>query len=227
LFLQQGKNYELINVYDIFYIIGGTILFLSVSLVCLPEILNLLKRTSILRSFDEELIGYTLLVCLVIVSLAKLLQVNMVFGALVAGLVIGRLQGLKSGPVKENITSISSWFFVPIYFALVGLQMDLPSSFDGNLIFSFFLFTSIVKILSVALFVKITKESWLNALDFGMTMNARGGPGIVLASVVFSAKIIDEKLFVALVLTSILTSLISGIWLLWRRDVITRDNYFT
>ena len=50
--------------------------------------------------------------------------------------------------------------------------------------------------------------------------------GIVLASVVFAAEIIDEKLFVALVLTSILTSLISGIWLLWRRDVIINNNNF-
>ncbi len=227
LVIQQGKSYELIDLYDVLYVIGGTVLFVCISLIFLPKILDLLKRTSILRSFNDELIGYTLLICLVIVSLAKLLQVNMVFGALVAGLVIGRLQGLKSEQIKENITNISSWFFVPIYFAMVGLQMDLPSSFDGNLIIMFFLFTSIVKILSVALFIKITKETWLNALDFGMTMNARGGPGIVLASVVFAAEIIDEKLFVALVLTSILTSLISGIWLLWRRDVIIRNNYFT
>ena len=78
LVIQQGKSYELIDLYDIFYVIGGTVLFVCISLIFLPKLLDLLKRTSILRSFNDELIGYTLLICLVIVSLAKLLQVNMV-----------------------------------------------------------------------------------------------------------------------------------------------------
>jgi Kef-type K+ transport system membrane component KefB len=47
-------------------------------------------------------------------------------------------------------------------------------------------------------------------------MNARGGPGIVLASITFSEKIIDAEMFVALVLASIITSLFADIWLRYR-----------
>jgi Kef-type K+ transport system membrane component KefB len=58
------------------------------------------------------------------------------------------------------------------------------------------------------------------ALDYGISMNARGGPGIVLASLAFDAKIIDSALFTTFVLISLVTSAIAGLWLRLRKDAI-------
>lgn len=44
-------------------------------------------------------------------------------------------------------------------------------------------------------------------------MNARGGPGIVLASTAYVAGIINETFFVSLVMLSVVTSPLSGSWL--------------
>jgi hypothetical protein len=44
-------------------------------------------------------------------------------------------------------------------------------------------------------------------------MNARGGPGIVVASTAFAAGIIDSNFFAVLILLAILTSLAAGAWL--------------
>lgn len=44
-------------------------------------------------------------------------------------------------------------------------------------------------------------------------MNARGGPGIVLATVAYSAQIISVEFFTVLILTTMLSSLIAGYWL--------------
>jgi hypothetical protein len=44
-------------------------------------------------------------------------------------------------------------------------------------------------------------------------MNARGGPGIVLASVAFDAKIINDEFYVALVMLAVVTSMFAGSWL--------------
>ena len=46
-----------------------------------------------------------------------------------------------------------------------------------------------------------------------MAMNARGGPGIVLASTAYAAGIINQTFFVSLVLLSVITSLLAGSWL--------------
>jgi Kef-type K+ transport system membrane component KefB len=52
-----------------------------------------------------------------------------------------------------------------------------------------------------------------DAVDVGVSMNARGGPGIVLATVAFEAGIIAASLFTAFVITAILTSQLAGWWL--------------
>jgi hypothetical protein len=44
-------------------------------------------------------------------------------------------------------------------------------------------------------------------------MNARGGPGIVLATIVYEAGIISPSLFTAFVITAVVTSQVAGWWL--------------
>jgi hypothetical protein len=50
-------------------------------------------------------------------------------------------------------------------------------------------------------------------INLAITTNARGGPGIVLASVAFDAGIISPKFYTALVLAAIVTSQMAGAWL--------------
>jgi hypothetical protein len=46
-----------------------------------------------------------------------------------------------------------------------------------------------------------------------LATNARGGPGIVLASVAFGAGIVSEQFYTSLVLLAIVTSVVTGSWL--------------
>jgi hypothetical protein len=53
----------------------------------------------------------------------------------------------------------------------------------------------------------------LDLFNLAITTNARGGPGIVLASVAFDAGIISSKFYTTLVVAAVLTSQIAGAWL--------------
>jgi Kef-type K+ transport system membrane component KefB len=183
-----------------------------------PTLVRLAGRLVIDRIPEDALLGYTLLVCLILVSVASVLEVNVVFGALLAGLVIGRFRAPQLEIARGAITNVSAWFFVPIYFSLVGLQMNLQADLDMPLLLTFLVASSAIKVASVVLTTRSAAGSWAHALDFGLVMNARGGPGIVLASLAYAAEIIDQRLFVALVMTSILTSLFAGMWLRRRLD---------
>jgi hypothetical protein len=46
-----------------------------------------------------------------------------------------------------------------------------------------------------------------------VALNARGGPGIVLASVALDARIISPSFYSSLVLLAVVTSLVAGSWL--------------
>jgi len=217
--LQQG---QILHGGDLLLTILATLAFTVFAILAAPTLVRLAGRLVIERSPDDALLGYTLLVCLALVSVASVLEVNIVFGALLAGLVIGRFRAPQMEVVRGAITNVSAWFFVPIYFSLVGLQMDLQSHLDLGLLLTFLLASSVIKVASVVLATRTAAGSWSHALDFGMVMNARGGPGIVLASLAYAANIIDQYLFVALVMTSILTSMLAGVWLRQRLDKDTR-----
>ena len=77
----------------------------------------------------------------------------------------------------------------------------------------FLLFACGAKSLSVYAGARLAKESHAGARNLAVAMNARGGPGIVLASVAFDAAIVNEGFYVILVMLAIVTSLIAGSWL--------------
>jgi Kef-type K+ transport system membrane component KefB len=219
---QQG---EIVNTVDLVVVLGTTVAFAVFVILLAPTVVRALGKFVITRFSNDSLLGYTLLFCVALVSFASFLKVNIIFGALLAGLVVGRFANYKMDTIKKSISSIAIWFFVPIYFALVGFKLNLIAHLDPILLIVFFIGSSIIKITSVSLLSKSSCKSWLHSVDFGIVMNARGGPGIVLASLAYSANIIDENLLVVLVLTAILTSLFAGLWL---RNRIQKDgNLFT
>ncbi len=54
-------------------------------------------------------------------------------------------------------------------------------------------------------------------MNFAITMNARGGPGIVLATVAYAANIINVEFFTILILTTMLSSMIAGYYLRYQQ----------
>lgn len=204
------------NAAGIARVIAITVAFVLASFFIAPAGVRAIRRWVIGKFSEASLTGYTMLLCLIFVAAASLLDVNIVFAALVAGLVMTRFPSRHLAPVRQHIADIAIWFFVPIYFALVGQRLDLAHQFDGALTVLFIGASTAVKLASCTIAARTANIDWIRALDYGIAMNTRGGPGIVLASVAHVAGIIDDRMFTALVLASILTSLATGLWLRWR-----------
>lgn len=204
------------NAAGIARVIAITVAFVLASFFIAPAGVRAIRRWVIGKFSEASLTGYTMLLCLIFVAAASLLDVNIVFAALVAGLVMARFPSRHLAPVRQHIADIAIWFFVPIYFALVGQRLDLAHQFDGALTVLFIGASTAIKLASCTIAARTANIDWIRALDYGIAMNTRGGPGIVLASVAHVAGIIDDRMFTALVLASILTSLATGLWLRWR-----------
>jgi len=78
---------------------------------------------------------------------------------------------------------------------------------------AFIIGSCVVKILSVSLAGRFAGFRGLDLINLAITTNARGGPGIVLASVAFDAGIISANFYTTLVLAAVLTSQMAGAWL--------------
>lgn len=202
-------------------VIATTVFFIGLSIVLGPPLLRWMGRHMPIKRDTSALVGYALLVCFALTAVASLLEINVVFGALVAGIVVGTLPAKQLDDVKQRISDVALWFFVPIYFAIVGLRIDLPNQFDLQMVVVFILVSSALKFLSVGIALRFAGKPWLTAINYGVAMNTRGGPGIVLASVALAFQIITESFFVTLVMASIVTSLFTGVWL----RILVRRGY--
>jgi Kef-type K+ transport system membrane component KefB len=136
------------------------------------------------------------------------------YGAFTAGIAVAVTgDGLGGQPDRNALTGISFGFFIPVYFALIGVRLDLIHHFSLPFFAGFLVFACIAKAASVYLGARLSREDRFMSCSLAVAMNARGGPGIVLASTAYAAGIVNQTFFVSLVMLSVVTSLLAGSWL--------------
>lgn len=135
------------------------------------------------------------------------------YGAFVAGIAVAVADDSLAVRDRNALAGVSFGFFIPIYFALIGIQLDLIHHFDPAFFLGFLAFACVAKAASVYLGARLSRENRFISISLAIAMNARGGPGIVLASTAYAAGIINETFFVSLVMLSVVTSLLAGSWL--------------
>ena len=79
------------------------------------------------------------------------LGITPMFGAFLAGIAASVGHGPRVTHARESIKSFSFAFFIPVYFAIVGLQLDLVRHFDLLFFTWFLLFACAAKAASVYL----------------------------------------------------------------------------
>jgi Kef-type K+ transport system membrane component KefB len=165
--------------------------------------------------------GYAIAVLLAYCAVAGALDVNLVFAAFLAGFAVVHKKRRIFADALEAIGKVSFAFFIPVYFAMVGLKLDLIRGVSLPMIVIFIIGTCAIKVMSVSLAGRFAGFRGLDLINLGITANARGGPGIVLASVAFDAGIISSKFYTTLVVAAVLTSQLAGAWL----DYVLRKGW--
>jgi Kef-type K+ transport system membrane component KefB len=157
-------------------------------------------------------VGFQLAFLLGLTGLAAFLGVSPIFGAMLAGILAGDLHG-DAEHGRQTIQGFAYACLIPLYFAVVGLRLDLVHHFD-LWFFAFFLaFACLTKTASAYAGARLAGEDRPGARNLAVALNARGGPGIVLASVAFDAGIVDLAFYTILVMLALVTSVLAGSWL--------------
>jgi Kef-type K+ transport system membrane component KefB len=190
-----------------------TLGFFALGLTLLPRAVKRFNKSKLNVLAKHSPVGYALAVLLAYCVVAGALDVNLVFAAFLAAFAVVHKKRRLFAEALDAIGKVSFAFFIPVYFAIVGLKLDLVKAFSWQLLVLFLRGTCIVKILSVSLAGRLAGFRGLDLVNLALTTNARGGPGIVLASVAFDAGIINAKFYTALVLVAVITSQFAGAWL--------------
>jgi K+:H+ antiporter len=190
--------------------IVATGLYFALGLSLAPKVMKRVSKSRFNVLAQTSPVSYTLLIALVYVAAAGLLSVNMVFAAFLAGFAVSRK---RLGEALETISRFSFALFIPVYFALVGYALIFDRSFSVVMLLGFLTGACLIKLACVALGARLAGFRGLDVINLAVATNARGGPGIVLASVAYQAGIISAAFYTTLVLVAVLTSQAAGAWL--------------
>jgi Kef-type K+ transport system membrane component KefB/mannitol/fructose-specific phosphotransferase system IIA component (Ntr-type) len=188
-----------------------TALFVAVGLLIVRPIADrLLAR---FQTSGEAANGSVLSLIMILALLGgaatQALGVHAVFGAFVMGIAIGdsrRLREHTRQTLHEFVTSV----FTPVFFGSMALRLDFAAAFDLRLVLTIVAVACVAKVVGCAVGARMTGIAWREATAIGFGMNSRGAMEILLAMLAMEAGIINEKVFVALVIMAVVTSMLSG-----------------
>ena len=146
-------------------------------------------------------------------AFAAVLGLVPMLGALVAGLALAASERPGLRLAIGQVRAVASALFVPVFFVLTGASLDLLGAFDPRSCIALLTVGVLAKGVGVWLGARLAGESRSSTRALVVSLNARGGPGIVLATTAFAAGIVDARMYTSLILLAVLTSIGAGAWL--------------
>ncbi len=199
-------------------IVGVIALTVGFSVLCLTLGRGLTARVFAFfhgrRLPPEGILGLAVLMAFLCAALTSWIGIHAIFGAFLAGVMIGETGELKNHSL-DVLRNLVLSIFAPIFFATMGMRANFLAHFDLLLVLGVLTIACIGKIAGGAIGAYWGGMRWSSALAVGFGLNARGAMEIILAFLALEYGLINERVFVALVITAVATSIMSGPLIKW------------
>ena len=161
-------------------------------------------------SFPGGMLGLAFATALCSAAFTEWAGVHAIFGAFLAGVAIGDSPRFRNH-TRTIIRQFVSSFFAPLFFASIGLKVDFVAHFDLPLVLIVIALACVSKILACGFAGTAVQMPRREAWAVAFALNARGAMEIILGLLALRYGVINERLFVALVVMALVTSVLSGI----------------
>lgn len=201
----SGRSWSIILL-DVLIIIGYGVFMLTIGKKLIDKSLPWIQKKF---SWPGGVLSLSLAVCFFSAALTERLGIHAVLGAFIAGIAIGDSVKLNE-KAREIIHQFVSNIFAPLFFVSIGLKVNFVQNFDLSITLIVLAIAYFGKISGASLGAKLGGFSWRESLAIGFGLNARGAMEIILGTLALEAGLINETIFVALVIMALLTSITSG-----------------
>ena len=204
--LMNEGNSEHSLTYTILFTISYAVILLTVGKYLIDKALPWIQKNF---SWPGGILSIGLSLCFLGAALTEYIGIHGVFGAFIVGMAFGDSVNLKEQE-REIIQQFITNIFAPLFFVSIGLRINFVSNFSIELVAVVTILAMISKIGGAWMGARLSGLNNSESMAIGFGMNARGAMEIILGLLALEAGIINDKLFVALVVMAILTSVISG-----------------
>ncbi len=190
--------------------VGFSILVLTVGRKGSSRLFNELKA----RQFPEPAtsLTVTLLLGLLFGSITQKLGIHAMFGFFLAGVVVGEAKSL-SEDTRRVIAQMVYSLFVPLFFANIGLKIDFAANFNLGLVALISAVGIGGRYLGTWIGVNLTGVPRVNRHLLAITHTPGGMMQIVVALLALESHLIQASVFVAIVFSAVVSSVVMGPWM--------------
>lgn len=172
---------------------------------------------------EEVEFGLLILVALAFAVLAEVLQMHFIIGAFVAGLFFGRrtISEEVYNSVNQQVSGLTKGLLAPIFFASIGLHLDLSALTVVPLFVAALIVIAIIgKLIGAGLPARLSGMSTRDSLTVGTAMSARGAVELIIADIALAAGLfskpespppIVQHMYSAVVIMATVTTLLTPI----------------
>ena len=191
--------------------ISFAVLMLTVGRGMLNRVLPWVNRK---LAWPGGVLSLSLALCFLAAAFTEYIGIHAIFGAFIMGVALGDSEHF-SERAKEIVHQFINNIFAPLFFVSIGLRVNFFTNFDLllTLIIIFIAFAG--KIAGAGIGTRLGGFSWKESLAAGFGLNARGAMEIILGLIALENGLINEKVFVSLVIMAIITSMSSGPLMKW------------
>jgi Kef-type K+ transport system membrane component KefB len=184
----------------------SAIAFLALAMVVgiktAPRLLKIVQRMQV----EGRLIVAAFAFCLFLAWFAEKAGLATIVGAFAAGLILAKTE--HRAHIEERIEPMTD-IFVPIFFVMMGVMVDIKTFLDLNVLYIGVLLTA-AAILG-KMICGLGARGKVNRLAIGVGMLPRGEVGLIFAGYGITLGIIDSALYSALILLVIITTFLTPI----------------
>lgn len=187
----------------------GLFLFLATTLgkKLIGKILSLIQRKSIEASGPA--LSVVLSTGLLFGTITQQIGIHGLFGFFVAGLVAGEAVDLPE-KTRFTIDQFVSSVFIPIFFANIGLKIDLFKSFDFFLVILFIIMGITARFLGAYIGVNMAGIPKAQHWPVSLLHTPGGEMHIVVGTIALDLQLINETVFVAIIASAIISTMTLG-----------------
>ena len=206
--LSSMNNAEVQNdfSYTILYIVGFGLFMLTIGRKVLDKIMPWMQQK---LSWPGGVLGISLGICFLSAAFTESIGIHAILGAFIAGIAIGDSVHLKE-KAREIIYQFVTNIFAPLFFVSIGLRVNFIENFNLSLVLLVLVVAYIGKVSGASIGARMGGFTRKESLAVGFGMNARGAMEIILGTLALQAGLINETIFVALVIMALVTSLTSA-----------------
>jgi len=203
----QNSTVGLEPIVKLFFIIIGFFVVMSrIGFRFINWLINSVQK----YGMEEALLGVTLVLAFLLATFTEGLGIATFLGVFLAGILLSRTS--QANVISQKVKEVGEAFFIPIFFASIGLGVNVLSAYQQiYFIIPFILFVIVLKWLSSSLPFIFFGYSTSESFKIGSGMVSLSEMALIILGIGLTAKVLDTAIYSMMIVAFVIVDIISPI----------------